>query len=77
MGTPERSKHKTSVSALCKIREGNVRGQGEVLKFYTEGGFKPGLKLIERFTTFLVALKGAILQSLRDIFLINGFFLNL
>lgn len=39
------------------------RGQGEVLRFYAEHGFKPGLKLIERFTTFLVALKGAILQS--------------
>lgn len=51
------------MSALCKIREGNVGGQEEVLMFYTEHGFKPGLKLIARFTAFLVALEGAILQS--------------
>lgn len=51
------------MSAPRKISKGNVGGQGDVLMFYAERGFKPGLKLIERFTTFLVALKGDILQS--------------
>lgn len=43
-----------------------MRAEERFLMFYTERGFKPGLRLIERFTTFLVALKGAIYFKVKE-----------
>lgn len=36
--------------------------------FYTERGFKPGPRLIERFTAFLIALKGAIYFKVKEMY---------
>jgi len=56
LGNTREIKTPASVSAPCKIRAGNVGAQGEVLTFYTERGFKPGLKL-RGLQPFLLLLK--------------------